>query len=561
MAWSLSLYSLLGVGAAGISAVVAGQAWRNRSQRGARPFIWLMFALGGWSLVYGIQLGFPTATGQLLWQRVSLAIGGTIPTLWLVFTLHYLGRDYWLTPTRLAGLAIDPLLFALFTLTNPLHGFIWQGATLTSQSAGPVLNLSLAAGYYIHIGYAYLIITLGLAFFFSVFERTTPIYRRQTGLLILGVVPPFIGNIAFTFRVSWGPLPALDPTPFLFVLTGVLWTLALYQFDLLDRIPLARQQIIHEMGDGLIVLDAERNIINTNAIVTRVFDPPPKIGQSIGSILPTETTADGSSRAGIDGQTLTARVDGKQRVYDAEWSSLTDEQGVTVGYMIALRDVTERNEYEQRLEVAQRVLRHNLRNKMTVIKGWAETLSETTNGHAVAVQRIINTADELTELSEKTQMMVQMEPSTSSKRIRVDLQSHLSSLVEEFGNRYPDVTIEREVPQSLAVGLPDAKFLRIPVENLIENAIEHNDADDPWVRVSAEAGGDQIKIRVEDNGPPIPEMERTVLREGMEDSLHHGSGLGLWLTYWSIKTVGGRISFAYREPRGNSVTLEVPAAE
>lgn len=561
MAWSLSLYSLIGLGAAGISAVVAGQAWRNRSQRGARPFIWLMFALGGWSLVYGIQLGFPTATGQLFWQRVSLAIGGTIPTLWLVFTVHYLGRDQWLNHTRLAVLAIDPLLFAVFTLTNPLHEFIWHSATLASQSAEPALNLSLAAGYYLHIGYAYFLITLGLAFFVSVFERTTSIYRRQTGLLILGVVPPFIGNIAFTLRIPWGPLPALDPTPFLFVLTGMLWMLALYQFDLLDRIPLARQQIVDEMGDGLIVLDTDERIVNTNAIVTQVFDPPPKIGHCISNVFADETAADGSLREGIDGQTVTTRVNSKQRTYDMEWSSLTDERGVTVGYMIALRDVTERKEYEQRLEVAQRVLRHNLRNRMTVIKGWAETLSEPTTDHAVAGERICNTADELTELSEKTQMMVQMDPSTSSKRIRVDLQPHLSSLVEEFRTSYPEMTIECEMPQSLAVGLPDAKFLRIPVENLVENAIEHNDAVDPRVRVCAEASGNQIRIRVEDNGPPIPEMERTVLQEGMEDSLHHGSGLGLWLTYWSVKTAGGRISFAHRDPRGNSVTLELPAAD
>jgi len=520
-----------------------------------------MFALGGWSLVYGVQLGFPTATSQLPWQRVSLALGGTIPTLWLLFALYYLGRDHWLTHTRLAVLAVEPLFFALLTLTNPLHELIWSSATIVSQPAGPVLELSLAVGYYIHIGYAYLIITLGLAFFFSVFERTTPTYRRQTGLLILGVVPPFIGNIGFTLRVLWGPLPALDPTPFLFVLTGVLWTLALYQFDLLDRIPLARQRVIDEMGDGLVVLDTDEEVVSSNGIAARVFDPPPRAGDPIRTVLPVETSVDGTSREDVDGQTLTARVDGKQRAYDVEWSSLTDEQELTVGHMIALRDVTERNEYEQRLEVAQRILRHNLRNKVTIIKGYAETLSETADDQTDAPQRIINTAEELTELSEKTRTMVQVDPSTPSKRIHVGLRDHLPGLLDEFGHRYPDATIEREVPNSLAVGLPDAKFLRIPVENVIENAIEHNTADDPWVHVSAEAAGDRVRIRVEDNGPPIPDMEREVIQEGVEDPLQHGSGLGLWLTYWSIKTAGGTINFASREPRGNSVTLALPAAE
>lgn len=93
MVWTPTTYSLLWFGAAGISTLAATQAWWERDERGARPFIGLMLALGGWSLVYAIQLGFTSQTGQLFWQRVSLAIGGTVPTLWLLSTLQYTGRD------------------------------------------------------------------------------------------------------------------------------------------------------------------------------------------------------------------------------------------------------------------------------------------------------------------------------------------------------------------------------------------------------------------------------------------------------------------------------------
>lgn len=562
MAWFPTIYSLLGFGATGVSALVAGQVWRNRTQRGARPFIWLMLALGGWSLVYGIQLGFTTLSSQLLWQRVSLAIGGTIPTLWLVFTLHYLRRDHWLTQRRRAVLAIDPILFALLTLTNPVHGVIWNSGTLTSTQAGPVLNLSLALGYYIHIGYAYLIITLGLGLFLRMFERTTPIYWRQIGFLILGVLPPFVGNIAYTFRVSWGLLPAIDPTPFLFVLPGVLWALALYQFDLLNRIPLARQHIIDEMGDGFVVLDTGGQIVEATPTAKHALDPSPEVGRSITELISEETETINAARETLDGRTITATVNSRERAYDLKLSSLTDEQGTVVGHVIAFRDVTDRHGYEQRLEVAQRMLRHNLRNDMNVIQGWADQLVErATNGQATTARRISETADELIDLSEKTHAMVQLEAPPSTERTVIDVQEHLPPLVEDFSDAHPEVTIECAVPDSIETRLPDEDFLLIPIENLIENAIEHNDADDQWVRVHAEAAGEQVRIHVEDNGPPIPEMERSVLEEGTEDSLHHGTGLGFWLTYWGVKPVGGDMKFDNRDPRGNIVTLEFPTVK
>jgi PAS domain S-box-containing protein len=521
-----------------------------------------MVALGGWSLAYGVQLGFTTTTGQQFWQRLSLAIGGTIPTLWLLFTLHYLQRDHRLTGRWRAVLAVDPVLFAVLTLTNPVHGFVWENTALVSTRAGSVLDLSLAVGYYVHIVYAYLLIAFGLGLFFRVFARTSSIYRKQTGLLILGVLPPFLGNITYTFRVSWGPFPALDPTPFVFVLTGVLWTFALYQFDLLDRTPLARQRVIEEMGDGFVVLDADREVVDANATARRVLTPDPVVGRSITELLSVETTSVGETRDALDGQTIATRANGQQRVYEADWSSLTDSQGTTIGHVIALRDVTERNEYQQRLEVAQRVLRHNLRNKMTVVQVWADQLSGTaTADHTEAADRISEATEDLIELTEKTHTMVQMGPPTASTRVDIDVQTQLATLVEDLTDAHPEVTVECAVPDSVGLGLPDAKFLRIPVDNLIENAIEHNDTDSPWVRVGVEATNKQVRVRVEDNGPPIPQMERKVLEEGQEDSLNHGSGLGLWLTYWSVRAVGGRMTFEQREPRGNAVILEFPAVE
>ncbi|MFB6184746.1 MAG: ATP-binding protein [Haloarculaceae archaeon] len=104
-------------------------------------------------------------------------------------------------------------------------------------------------------------------------------------------------------------------------------------------------------------------------------------------------------------------------------------------------------------------------------------------------------------------------------------------------------------------GPPRPQLFEIAVSNLVENAIEHNDAAEPWVRVRVDADDQRVRVRVADDGPEIPAMEQKVLETGTEDPLQHGSGVGLWLTYWCVSAVGGSIAFDARDPRGNVVTL------
>jgi signal transduction histidine kinase len=559
MAWELTIYSLLTFVAAGIALLVALQAWTHRTEPAARSFTALMLALGGWSLAYAVQLGFTTLGEQLLWQAAGLAIGGHIPSLWILFVLQYSGRERWVTWRTKAFLAVDPLLFGALTLTNHYHGLVLQGATLPATTPH-VVALSFGPGYYLHIAYGYLAVVAGLGLLALVFVRGSPLYRKQTGLLILGTLPAFATSIAFT--LGWGLFPALDLTPFAFAITGALFGLALFRFDLLERTPVACQRALDEMGDGLVVLDTDGNVVETNATARRTLDLRTDGGQSITDLgLDATETADATLET-IDGRTIATTAEGQQHAYDVICSPLTDLHGEPAGYVIILRDVTDRNEYRQRLEVAQRVLRHNLRNEMNVIRGRAEQIEETaTDDQVRATEQIIDTADGLIELSEDVRTIVELDENAVGERIPVDVRDCLRAVLDEVRSDHPDVTVESEIPSAVEIDLPDEMFLEVVVTNLVRNAIEHNDARDPWVRVSVETGTDRVLIRIEDNGPEIPQMEREVIEKGTETPLYHGSGVGLWLAYWSVATVGGSIAFDTREPRGNVVTLEYPAAE
>jgi signal transduction histidine kinase len=103
--------------------------------------------------------------------------------------------------------------------------------------------------------------------------------------------------------------------------------------------------------------------------------------------------------------------------------------------------------------------------------------------------------------------------------------------------------------------------LSFAIEELVENAIRHADVT-PNVEVSTttSADGDSVALRVADNGPGIPDVERRGLTQDLERPLEHTSGLGLWMVRWSVTTAGGSIDIYDNEPRGTVVVIRLPRA-
>ena len=209
------------------------------------------------------------------------------------------------------------------------------------------------------------------------------------------------------------------------------------------------------------------------------------------------------------------------------------------------------------------MLRHNLRNQLNVVHGWAEYIAATgPEEYARPARRVTETAEELLALSEKTQAMIATATARHGDPVPVSVPTCVDSLAASARSEHPEVTIESEVPPGVTVLLPDESLLDVALWNLVENAILHNDAAEPRVRVTVESVDESptVRVSVADNGPGIDEMEQQVLREGSETPLHHGSGLGLWLVYWSVTAAGGEVTFETNDPRGSVVSFTLPAA-
>ena len=224
----------------------------------------------------------------------------------------------------------------------------------------------------------------------------------------------------------------------------------------------------------------------------------------------------------------------------------------------------ELEEREQRLQVFNRVLRHNLRNDVTVVVNYAEFVAEQSDDPAIreAAEKIASHGWDLVETSEKANRIETSMRGRDPGPSPVDVTTVVTEAAQEVAARYPDADISVDVPDEQYARATPA--LAAAVENLCENAVEHNDGPDPTVALSVDAlvedETEWVRISVADDGPGIPDHERVVLTEGEETDLEHSSGLGLWLVYWFVEQSDGRLSFAENDPRGTVARIDLQSA-
>jgi signal transduction histidine kinase len=344
MYFELQAVLIAGSGAGGVvSAMLAVGAWRDRSVPGAVPFGWLMVAAVGWCLLNVVWL---TATSPAVAHVVFLLIrltSGLIVGLWVVFALVYTGRESWLSPARLAALLLVPSSYAVFALTNPLHGLatvevmrLTQGGqTFFVGRTGPVYLAQTA----VSVGF----IGGGYALFGEFLLRSRNLYRKQTfiiltaGLLTAGVHGLFILGVA--------PHPGVDVTPLTFALNGALVGVALFRYDFVSVTPLAGDLLVDELPDPILVLGAGGRVIDYNAAAADLFDGEQLGGQKLADISPGLLEDIEHDEVFAIGDPLS--------YYDPQTNAITDQYDTVRGRLVVLREVSGQQRRQERLEILQ----------------------------------------------------------------------------------------------------------------------------------------------------------------------------------------------------------------
>jgi PAS domain S-box-containing protein len=264
-----------------------------------------------------------------------------------------------------------------------------------------------------------------------------------------------------------------------------------------------------------------------------------------------------------DSQLTNRRKNGELYEVEQTITPISNAAGEITHFVAIESDVTNRRLHEQQLDVLNRVLRHNLRNETNVLSGHATILrdaldDEELQTHARVIEKRTAT---LSNLSEKASTVRSLFDDASPIGTGCDITQLLAEVIDEFSDTYPDTTLSINTPNSIHARA-DSR-LKTALAEILENAIVHNDQPAPEITVTIRSSnrdrtGEWIEIVIADNGPGIPEHEQKTIEKAEETPLQHGTGLGLWIAYWSVSLLGGEVSLKDDSPQGTRVILSLP---
>jgi PAS domain S-box-containing protein len=336
------------------------------------------------------------------------------------------------------------------------------------------------------------------------------------------------------------------------------------------------EQVIQSVDDPILVVDADRRVELSNAAASTVFGDtdvadvallfPPDARAAVREALSSvERTGAPEER-----QIEFGGPDEPDRIYQFRFQPErngpefpSDPDGSTSQIVVIGRDVTKLREYQSRLSVLDRVLRHNLRNKLTIISGNTRLIAEADTDSpelvAGALDRIDGAVEDLLGLAESArQFHRSIEPGTRSGAA-VDVGDLVAETVGSARKQFPEADIRTDIPESLTAVCPET--IRLGIQQIIENAVVHADSPEPRIRITATELEDAIELRIADDGPGLPAREREALGRGAETSLEHLQGISLWLVSWAIRSVGGTFEVRDNDPTGTVVVLRLPREE
>lgn len=224
----------------------------------------------------------------------------------------------------------------------------------------------------------------------------------------------------------------------------------------------------------------------------------------------------------------------------------------------SLRETNERLDMAlQQTSILDRILRHNIRNSCTVIRANTEFLAgDEQADEAECLRKISSHNERLLELSEKSRELRDIVLADSLSYEQTDLVACTETQLSRLRDQYPEATLETGLPERLVIEA-DPRVCRV-VQELLENALEHNDASEPVVRVTLSADEGTATIDVADNGPGLPRIEQTVLERDYETQLAHSEGLGLWIARALVDRHSGTFESTESDLGGTVVSCRLP---
>ena len=376
--------------AAALMAFIAYLSYLKRHLPAAKTLILIMLAASFYATGYAFEV-LSDSLGEV---KLSLQIEYVgipfVSALWLYQIIQFTGTAAAYRKRLALALCVVPASVFLVQLTNDWHHLMYERFIPTTDDAIVKYVTVKGLWYKVHTVYSYIVMTAGLSLCIRMYWRALPIVRKQIAVLLLGAIAPMLFNLCLWFGID------VDLTPFGFAVSGIAYIWGIFKFNLLRLMPLAQAQVFDTIGDGVVLLDYENQIVSFNRAAEEVLPElslTKRYPASAGSVLsgsPELLERIGSNASEEERFPYQELLGSQNRHYACRLSFIYDASKIPIGKMLMFNDITELKENEDRLRENARqlselnafkdklftVMAHDIRDPIALLVSLTELLGD-----------------------------------------------------------------------------------------------------------------------------------------------------------------------------------------
>ena len=338
-----------------------------------------------------------------------------------------------------------------------------------------------------------------------------------------------------------------------------------WQMEELEQKKLEFEQVVSNMKEGLVLLDAQNQVLSINPAARQLFQAAEDcIGNDFLTVERRQKLIQTIEKARTEGHSQT-RMEKNKREYQFDVTSIQTEKGIA-GSVILAFDITEQMNAEKMRREFSANVSHELKTPLQSIIGSAELLqNQLVKEEDIPrfVGYIHREASRLVVLIEDIIRLSELDEEQEIQKEEVSLYQIVSDVFASL----QDVALKKEITLNLngKEGKIQGVYRLIyeTVYNLCDNAIKYN-VHGGNVKVSIEEKDTEVGITIEDTGIGIPmeHQNRVFERFYRVDKSHSkksgGTGLGLSIVKHAVGYHNGEINLSSEEGKGTKIEIWFP---
>lgn len=344
-----------------LSIAIFAYSWRHRQVRGVSEYALYMGAVTLTIFGFIIELISPNLYSKILWDQFQWITQTAYLAAYLRFSLSY-AQVRLLHPRRTWWIwFVIPFVFMILMITDGFHHLIYPNPHLSTDYPFPELRYDHTTIIYIYGVYLYVTTLYGFYLLLRRAFQQRGVYRQQYITIAVGFLIPVILSIfAFTdIKIS----PQRDNSPFALILGSTIVAWGLFRYKVFNLAPIAREQIVDNMNDPVIVLDGQNRVIDINqAALTMIGKSESEVmGHTFHeSFAGWPIVAELLANPGEQRREVSTRSKGEIVFYEISISQIRNKRNELLGRILVARDIT-RHKY---LEMSYRALSEELEERV-----------------------------------------------------------------------------------------------------------------------------------------------------------------------------------------------------